>query len=87
MRLRKGIDFYWILQKIPGNIYFFSANVRQCNIAFNVVHVQVYLKSFLFVILNNSFLLVRVATNSVKRICVSGWFVQMENNKCTPNIY
>ena len=46
LRQRKGEELlFWILHKIM-EIICFSANVRQCKIAFSVVHVQVYLKSF-----------------------------------------
>ena len=31
------------------------------------------------------FLSARGAADSIKRNCASGWFVRMENNKCTPN--
>ena len=58
-------------------VILFLADVRQCNIAFSVVHVQV--------IYNISFVPARVAANSIKRICASVWFVWMENNNCTPN--
>ena len=45
-RLRKdGEHLFWILHKIM-EIAFFSANVRQCNIVFRVVHVLVCFKSF-----------------------------------------
>ena len=63
----------------------FPAIVHQCNIAFSVVHVQVCFKSFfLFMILYFS-LPARVAANSIKRICTSGWFVRMESNNYTPS--
>ena len=52
----------WILHKIV--ILFFSANVLQCNIAFDFVHVQVSPA--------------RVAAYSIKRIYASGWFVRMK---------
>ena len=65
---------FWILDSanIKASICF-SANVRQCNIAYNVVnvHVQLCFKSFLFAVM----LLSMVAANSIKRICASGWFV------------
>ena len=48
-------------------VILFLADVRQCNIAFSVVHVQV--------IYNISFVPARVAANSIKRICASVWFV------------
>ena len=32
-----------------------------------------------------SFLPARVVANSIKHSCLSGWFVQMEINNCTPN--
>ena len=52
-----------ILHKIKG-IICFSANVYQCNIAFTVVHVEdIY--SYIS----------KVAANSTKRVCASGWFV------------
>ena len=65
---------------------FFLDNVHQYNIAFSVVHVQVCIKSFAFVIISLYFFLpARVAANSIKRICASGWFVRMKNNNCTLN--
>ena len=39
-RLKKGEErLFWILYKIK-DILCFSANVRQCNIAYSVLHVQ-----------------------------------------------
>ena len=49
--LRKGKELsFWILHEIM-EIVCFSANVRQCNIAFGVVLVHVCFISFLFIII------------------------------------
>ena len=54
-----------------------SANVRQCNIAF--MYKFVFIKSFLSVCYYYiSLLPTRVAANTIKRICASGWFVRMQ---------
>ena len=51
LRLRKGQELlFWILQKITETTCF-SVHVHQCNIAFSVVHVQVYFVSFLIIII------------------------------------
>ena len=43
---RKGEELlFWILDKIM-EIVCFSANVRQCNITFSVVHVQLCINYF-----------------------------------------
>ena len=39
----------------------------------------------IIIIIFLSFLPARVVANSIKHICLSGWFVQMEINNCTPN--
>ena len=50
-RLRKSEKLlFWILHKIM-EIICFSANVRQCNIASSVVHVQLCFKSFFATVL------------------------------------
>ena len=44
LRLSKGEELlFWILHKIM-EIIFFSVTVHQCNVAFGVVHVQLYFK-------------------------------------------
>ena len=42
--------------KIMEISFFFSANIHQCNIAFSVLHVQIYMKSFLFIIIFHYYL-------------------------------
>ena len=50
-RLRKDkLRLFWILHEIM-ELLCISANVRQCIIAYNVLQIQLYFKSFLFVIL------------------------------------
>ena len=39
-RLSKDELLFWIMLKNHGNIVCFSTNVRQCNIAYSVVHEQ-----------------------------------------------
>ena len=51
LRLRKGEELLCCMLHKIMEIICFSANVRQCNIAFSVMHVHVYLKSFLFIII------------------------------------
>ena len=51
-----------------------------------VVHIQVHLNRFCFLLLIYiSLLPARLVANSEKHICASGWFVGMENSSCEPN--
>ena len=71
LRLRKGEKLlFWILHKII-EIIVSSFNVRQSNIAFSVVHVQVCFKYILLIIILLSQLPARVLANSIKCICAS----------------
>ena len=40
----------------------------------------------LFYLCYISFLSARVAADSIKRVCASGWFMQMVNNNYTPTL-
>ena len=64
----------------------FSANVRPGAIAYSRCCACTILFSNLLYFLLQPFLAGQGSGNLLKRIYVSGWFVQMENNKCTPNI-
>ena len=74
--MRKAEELlFWILHKIMMETIFFLDNVHQYNIAFSVVHVQVCIKSFAFVIISLYFFLpARVAANSKKFVLPVGLY-------------
>ena len=63
----------------------FSANVRQCNLAYNAVRVQLCFQIFFYLLLFCFLAGPATVADNWYSVIIFIWFVQMEHNKCILN--